>query len=192
MLTDEDRMALVFAPDNADTARAALGGDPDDPTTWKGIQANYSKTIEEIRWADGCIYLEGSFNCTVLPSRLIFLHLSAHGLWGEIHLTSLPETMMLLEIEWCCMTGMLDLNNLPPYIESVKIQQNAVTAVEDIGPLHAFLRVLVIDEKFAVQKPVCIAPLPSGINVKLHGVSPRSMHFERKSDLEHVECDSAI
>ena len=181
MITDNDRMALFFVPDNAYAAQRALGGDSEDPTTWKGVLTDEG-CIARIVWSSLWIKLRGSIDFTMMPSRLTRLHLSGQELRGEVDLTQLPETMKFFEVIRCRVTGTVDLNHLPAGIEVIKVKRNALTALRDIGNLPSSLREVSIAETLLEQKSVKIAKLPMGISFEILESDIEEFNFERESD----------
>ena len=169
MLSEQQRMELLFTPNDASNGRKSLGENEDDACTWNGVDCNDSMQVTRINWG-ASMKLNGEIDFAMLPPRLTYLSIFLHHLTGSFDVSFLPQNLQFVSLQACNFTGTLDLGNLPRGLEEFYSSDNRITAVVNVENLPETLRVLVVREPYNTISDLHIGKLPERM---------RSVVFER-------------
>ena len=187
MLSDTDRMALLFTPDDEEDARKQLEGDASDPCSWTGVFCHDPGQVEIIDWHKYELDISGSFDFRMLPSTLLDLNLYRLDLYGEVDLRQLPASLDSLKVRKCRFTGTLDLKDLPRGLKTLIFYCNAITAIEKIENLPGDLIACDICEPTVRQPVLEVGELPEGpLRIDMRGTPIEKICCDRPDDAQRV------
>ena len=161
MLTDQQRMEMLFIPRDPQHAHEQLKDDEDDACSWEGVQCNSSGTLYHISWHVDALLLRGTVRFEMFPSQLTLLEFYEQALYGEMNIENLPDPMQVFWVERCMFKGTLDFGHLPRQMEMIIITQNRITSVVNMCNLPATLQKIKVSESRNTEKSIRIAKMPN-------------------------------
>ena len=187
MLTPQQRMELLFTPDDDEDARAQLKGDPEDACTWLKVQCDRDENFQKISWYSTYLTLSGSVDFAMLPQTLMEIYIVRQAIRGTIKTSKFPETLNKFLIHSCFMSGLLDIDSLPPNCILFVIIGNQIDGISAFSNLPDTLEVFRINEPGLTGKVVRIGTLPaSKLKINLKGSNVQSLVHENPLDESRV------
>ena len=190
LLTDQQRMELLFTPKHEAESRAALQGDLFDSCSWNGISCAAGGEVMIINWSSGNVVLHGSLDFQMIPLHCRRFSLIKQDLEGEIRTNDLPRNMVNFTVEGCTVYGTVDLGNLPMTLSIFIVCSNRITHIENIINLPDRLDWCRVRDPNVVQESLHIGSLPpGGMRVDLKGCHIKELTLENPSDADRVILD---
>ena len=188
MLSEQQRMELLFTPDNYEEARKLLKGDESDACTWEGVYCDDFRHIGTISWHIDRVHLEGHINFQMLSPMLTLFNLYKQRLSGDIDVSALPRTLKVFCAQDCYFTGTLDLCSLPWGLTQFIFSGNDLHSLSAIKNLPDTLRTLRVTESTVAEKSVHVGKLPdSKLVVDLKGCGITEVTLENEADRRRVQ-----
>ena len=160
MLTDQQRMELLFSPSAADDGSLFDIGDADDACTWVKVTCDQDGSVIDIDWHFSDLTIDGSICFTVFPPHLQMFNVYHQPLTGEVDVSSLPEFLEYFCLEKCFFTGTLDLGSLPRGLEAFLCLQNKIVGIINIENLPEGMQEIAIEEPNIKEKVIRVGKVP--------------------------------